>query len=365
VSLLRGVQASIRLSGRRLLSRFVLTVGVLLAMASLVAIWVGVPLYAESASSRLLSTEVGESEADSVPFGYLFSFNRLSSETQRWAEIDALNEFFEVDDTSFGSEVREQRRVVETLSFDVYLGADVRPGADDRRLDRLNFSAVDTLDVPGFTLTSGQLPVPSAGDSGPVDVLISDELSATLGIDAGQQLLLVNPRVEAESAEWLREIRGSGTWTTSNEVVSPESRFLRTGSVRDSLLVSEETIERFVAPLDDASISSARWLILLDPARVTTDNVDELLSRGDRVGREVNDVLPGARMVVSPESSLETYEVDVTRLNNGLRAFSIPTIAMLMAVARSSCVCDRGFCRSRHCRSHRANRNVHAAQHGG
>ena len=300
-------------------------------MASLVAIWVGVPLYAESASSRLLSTQVGDASADSVPFGYLFTFNRLSSETQTWDAIDELSDFLADGETSFGSAVRSQRRVSETLPFDLYAAGDLEVDGVDLRLERLSFSAVNTFDDPAFTLTSGQLPSDLSED-GPVEVLISDELSDAIGVSAGQDLVIVNPRATPEESNWSRPVRVSGTWAATIGDARADSRFFRSGAVRQSLLVPEATIEQFVAPLDSPTIAMAQWLVLLDPARVTTNNVDALVDRSDRLSREVDAVLPGVRMSVNPGASLEGYQSDVLRLNDGLRLFSLPTLAMLLAV---------------------------------
>lgn len=333
MSRLRAIRAALRLSTRRLRRRLGLTIGVVVAMASLVAVWVGVPLYAESASSRLLSQQVGDADADTLPFGYLFSFNRLSSGTQQWPVIDSLGSFLDGGDAAFGSSVMTQRRITETVQFDLYLDGDAEAGSDTRRLERIPFTAVNTFDDVGFQLTSGRQPEPAAPGDLTAEVLVSEGLSSSLGVSVGQELVVVNPRVGPESDAWSRRVRVAGTWESPSGSRSAESRFFRTGTVRNSLLVPEETIEQFVAPLDGASVTSAQWLVLLDPSRVTTGNVDALLARSDQLNREVDGVLPGARMVISPESSLENYQTDVLRLDEGLRTFSIPTLVMLLFVA--------------------------------
>ncbi len=326
-----AVGAALYLSARRIRSHAVVSIGVVISMASLVAVWVGVPLYAEAASSRLLSTQVDSASADSVPFGYLFTFNRLSSQTQTWESITELSNVLDDGESSFGSEVQGQRRVAETLPFDVFATADLDIDDEDLRLDRLPFTSLNTFADPAFMLTSGREPM-DASDSGRAEVLISDELSDELGVVAGDDLVIVNPRTTPESADWSRPIHVAGTWRTTPGDQSAEGRFLRSGAVRTSLLVTESTIENFVAPLDSASIASAQWLVLLDPARVTTNNVDALVERSSQLSRQVDAVLPGARMSINPGSSLQTYQTAVGRLNDGLRSFSIPTLVMLFAV---------------------------------
>lgn len=326
-----GVRASLRLSRSRLRSRLALTIGIVIAMASLIAIWVGVPLYAESASSRLLSARVDDSSAESVPFGYLFSFNRLGSQTQTWESIDELSSFFSDGEALFGSPVQNQRRVAETLPFDLFAAGDLDVDDEDVRLERLPFTTINAFDDPAFTLTTGSLPAPATSDA-LAEVLISDELSGAIGVSAGDDLIIVNPRTAPENANWSRPIRVSGTWTSTPGDQSAEGRFLQTSAIRQSLLVPETTIEQFVSSLDPQTIAAAQWLVLLDPSQVTTDSVDELVDRSDRLSREVDEVLSGTRMSISPGVALETYQDDVLRLNSGLRSFSIPTLVMLLAV---------------------------------
>ncbi len=332
---MRALRAALRLSSRRIRTNLAVSVGVVISMASLMAIWVGVPLYAEAASSRLLNTQIDEASGDSVPFGYLFSFNRLSSQTQTWDSVSELSDFLS-GRASFGSEVSGQHRVTETLPFDLFAAGDLdlnseSASGEDLRLDRLAFTSVNTFDDRAFTLTSGRHPSEDSATS-VAEVWLSDELSETLGVDTGDDLVIVNPRKTPEDPDWSSSIQVAGTWTATSGDQRSEGRFLRTGAVRGSLLVTETTMAEFVAPLDSASIASAQWLVLLDPGQITTDNVDALVERSNQLSREVDEVLPGTRMSINPGSSLQTYQDDVLRLNDGLASFSIPTLVMLFAV---------------------------------
>ena len=103
--------------------------------------------------------------------------------------------------------------------------------------------------------------------------------------------------------------------------------------MRQSLVVTEAGFKTGLAPLGDSMVSNAQWLVLLDSSTVTTDTVDALLGRTDDINRAVDDRLAGTRLLISPERSLVGYQDQVARVNNGLSAFSIPTLALVVFVA--------------------------------
>ena len=313
----------VRLSTRRVRSGFGLFLAGVIASAALVGLWVGIPLYAESATAALLNEQVGESEGDNLPFGYLFSFNRLSGGSRSWSDIEPVNNYLAEGDTPFGSSVGETRRFVQTVSFDAYLAEDV----DGERFGRLGFGSVNILDTD-IDIRAGRLPEATTG--GVVEAVLSEERANELGLSPGQQLRIEGAGVAGGQSPASVLVEIVGTWTSDRQ--TPQARFARSGTMRESLVISEAAMASELTDLGDEIISNTQWLVLLDAAMVTTDNVDALLARTDDINRAVDDRLSGTRLLISPEASLVGFQDQVVRLNNGLALFSIPTLALVIFV---------------------------------
>jgi len=327
VSRLNQLRSSIWLTFRRLRATWALSLAVVLSLSALIGVWVGIPLYAESASARLLSVEVDDAAADDVPFGYLFSYNRLSGGNQSWSDFEVLNQLIDGPDAPFGSNVSATRRLITSVTFDLIVPND----ADATVARGVSFASASGFDGAA-TLTQGRQALPARSLADPIEVMIDEDFAERNGISAGQRLQVLNRRVDLDDPNRAINIEITGLWAAP-EQADPESRFLRNGSLSGNLVVPEATISMVVDPLTDASLSNAQWLVLLDSSTVTTDSVDELLARTESINRRVDDALRGARLLVSPESSLENFQDDVADLNRGLTLFSLPTLALVVAVA--------------------------------
>ncbi len=321
---MRGVLAAMGLSARRMRVGLGWTIAVVLAMASLAAVWIAIPLYAESASSRLLGEQVDASETERTPFGYLLSFTRLTAGSRTWADFDELNRLLSDDGGPFGTDTESIHRITESAPFEIFLSGEAI-GADDVEfsLGRLAFTSVTDSDLASVTLTSGRLASEEPGLEGRVEVMVSDELAERFGVATGQRLTLVRSR-DGDPID----VVVVGTWEPP-EGVAASTRFVRSGTLRQSLLVPEATMSSVVDRSEDGAFTSAQWLVLLDSATMTTDRVDDLLARTESVARQVNDALGGTRLLITPETALETYQSDVASLNEGLRLFSLPTLVLV------------------------------------
>jgi len=316
---------------RSLRSSWALSLAVIVATAALVSVWVGLPLYAESASARLLSTQVSESAEEGVPFGYLFSYNRLSGGNKTLSEFGDLNQLLDGDDRPFGPNVRATQRVFRTVPFDLTLQADSEPTV----LDAAPFASMSTFDELA-TITEGRLAEPAAAGE-VVEVVIDQAYAENLDLGVGQRLTAINRRVELDDPRRFTEVVVVGLWAPPEATESgdpdPETRFLRVGELERKLVVPESTLANAIDPLTEATVSNAQWLALLDSSTITTDSVQSLLASTERINRQVDNRLRGARMLISPETSLQSFRSDVERLNRGLTLFSLPIIALTFSVA--------------------------------
>ena len=336
MSAVRQASAIGRFAARSLRSSLALTLASVVALGTLVGLWVGLPLYAESASARLLATEVDEAAADGVPFGYLFSYNRLSGGNKAWADFAELNALLDGDESPFATSVRLTQRVFTTVPFDL-----VDEVNGDERVENQAIASASFASMTGFDdladFTEGRAAQSAVDAGGPVEVVIDEAYAAETDLSVGQRLTILNRRADAGDPNRSLDIHIVGIWRPPGEQgdapADPESRFLRTGVLARALVVPESTIVSVIDPLGDATISNGQWLALLDSSTTSTDSIDALLADTERINRQVDQRLTGARLLVSPETSLEGFQDDVARVNRGLQLFSLPTIALTIAVA--------------------------------
>lgn len=314
---------------RGLRDAWALTLVVTVALAAWIGVWVGLPLYAESASARLLATEVNDAAGEGVPFGYLFSYNRLSGGDKPYGDFVALNELLDGESSPFGATVLAKQRTFTTVPFELQTDGGTEGSA---------FASLSSFGELA-TIVNGRMAQPAASPLvGPIEVVLDVAYAAELDVVVGETIAATNRRVELDDPRRSLEVTVVGLWEPAaapapGTPVDPLRRFLRTGTLERRMVVPEATLAQTIDLLTDASVTNGQWLALLDSTTLTTDGVQALLADTERINREVDDRLRGARLLVSPESSLETFQSDVARLNRGLRLFSLPTVALTLAVA--------------------------------
>lgn len=325
---LTALGGALRLTLRRTRATLGLTAAVIAAMAALVGVWLAVPFFAEPAAAQLLTEQIASD--DRAPFGYLYSFNRLASSTKTMAELEGVNAVLGGAESDFGTAILDERRLIETSSFQLFRTIEV--GADDpsTRLETLPFATSNNLDALAYT--QGRAPQPATDTARPVEVAISVSLGESLGVSLGEELTVINSRRPADSPEWSTELVVTGLWEPPPDS-GPAERFLRTGQMQRSLVVPEQTVLQVIDRLDPAVVSAAQWLVLLDPAKITTDQVDALVARTPGINRVVNDRLPGTRLLLDPADSLGGFQAQANRLETGLRVFSLPAVLLSVVVA--------------------------------
>lgn len=341
---LRQIRSSLWFTMRRLRSTWAITLATVATLTALIGVWVGLPLYAESASSRLLSLEVDDAASDGVPFGYLFSYNRLSGGNRTFDDFAPLNNLIDGDDSPFGPNVKTRQRLFITSPFSLIEGKTPTGTLTDEsptEIDTVSFASMSGFDERAMVV-QGRFARPAASLGEPVEVMVSQSYAEMFALAAGERLTVLNRQADAGAANRLIDVVITGLWAVPegfadtdnvNGVPDPATRFLRNSTMTTNLVVPEATLANVIDLLGDTMMSDAQWLVLLDSSSVTTDSVESLLARTGQINREVDDRLRGARLLVSPENSLQNFREDVARLNRGLRLFSLPTLALVIAVA--------------------------------
>jgi len=318
---------ALRLSLRRTRAALGLTAAVIVAMAGLAGVWMAVPLFSEPAAAQLLTEQIASD--DRTPFGYLYSFNRLSSSTKTMGELEGVSAVLGGAESDFGATILDARRLVETRGFQIFRTIAVGAGDPNDRLETLPFTTSNNLNE--MTFIQGRAPEPARDPGIPIEVAISATLAESLGVDVGEALTAINSRRSPDTQEWATDVIVVGLWEPPT-VAAPAARFVQSGQMVRSLVVPEQTFLATVDNLDPAVVSAAQWLVLLDPARITTDQVDALVARTRGINRLVNDRLPGTRLLMDPEDALGGFQLQANRLESGLRMFSLPAVLLSIVV---------------------------------
>lgn len=327
--------AGCELTLRRLRANWALPFATLVAMTTLVGIWAGLPLYAEAASKRLLAAEVEGSAAERVPFGYLFSYNRLSGGPKPWENLSPVDRFLFGDDAPFGSTVRASSRLIETQQFQL-----VRPvgnsGDDAEPIARFSLTSTGVFD-DAVEIVSGRAAVASTSSlTNGIEVVLEQSIADELGLRAGERLSLVNPRAAADDPVRVFDVTLTGTWALTDQTEGasspPEGRFARVPTVRNSLVVPEATMLQVIDPGIADAVANAQWLVLLEASSVGIGEVDRLVARTSQINRTVDELVPGTRLLASPEVPLRRYQQRVVSLERGLAAYSLPLLVLVLAV---------------------------------
>jgi len=324
--LVRRAVASLNLSARRLASSWALSLAVVTGVGALVAVWVAIPLYAESASSRLLALQVDDAADEGVPFGYLLSYNRLSGGNKAWSDFAPLSELVDDDGTSLGSAVRASQRLTTTIPFELRAVGEVAP--DDPLATNVSFVSLSSFDQLA-QISQGRLPAAVDTPGATIEVAIDEAFAGENALAVGDELLVDQQLRISITGIWRPPVGGGPLGTTASD---PTLRFLTNGSMTGSLVVPEASISEVLDPGVPNVLSNGQWLVLLESNTVTTDRIDGLLATARQLSRQVDDRLLGARVLVTPETSLEGFQDDVAELNRGLALFSLPILGLVLAV---------------------------------
>ncbi len=335
--LARAFFADLRLAAARLRAELFSTLALIVVLSPTVAVWLATPLYAESASTRLLAGRIGEQRVDGAserPFGYLLTYDRLAGGGTRSApEAQTVTDYL-LDDTTtpLGATLRDHRVLRSSQPVEVADPSDVGS------LGRLAVSSMNGFArgvqfvagaAPGVT-ADAQSENGAAADTGRIGAALRADLAAEFGWSVGQEFELFDPQARFAGGQETAQLVLSGIWEPLSEPLVAD-RFITAGNLNDSLVVQDAA---FVELFGDASVVSAvRWLLLLDADRVTTDDVDGLLRRGTSVGRDVEDLMRGTRVALDPADALADYQANVERLDQGLRNFALPALVLAMAIA--------------------------------
>lgn len=317
------------LTWKRLQARPIMTVAILLGLTVSVALMMSVPLYADAVNYRLLQERLAaQTERNSrPPFAYLYSYVGAWHDPVEQAAVEPITDYlFTSGADTLGLAAEEQVVHYETGDFRLF-PADVERVTDRKAgIDIFKFSYTSEL-ADHIEITAGSWPQAAAGND-VVEMILPEATAEMFELEVGQSYLTYDLRSSLGRPLTI-PVRLAGVWQPLDAddpfwLYAPEN-------YADRMSIAEGSwTDRIATTLSD-EIYLATWYLVLDGSRVTTAQVDRLMSGAEAVDRELTRLLPETEPLQSPAPPLAGYRRDARALTVQLLTFNVPTIALALA----------------------------------
>lgn len=327
----------LRVVGQRLLSHLALMLAIAAGFTVAVALVVAIPVYAEAVGYRILRDELSRDESGALRPPFAFMYRYLGSQTgvigvQDYAELDAYLQG--PVEQQLGLPITQRVRYVASDKLPMYPAS----GAGDP-LIWVNMAFATDFEQH-VEVVDGALPQFTA--DGPVEVLISEDLATRLGLQVGEEYLLLGPRTIAtanpapgeDSSQSAREqaamsvsIRIAGVWRPQD----PEDPywFYQPATLYETVFVPEQSFTERLSARNPHSVYVALWYLLADGSGIRSADVQGVRARIARSATEIGTLLAGTRLDISPAEPLGRHQEQVQRLTLILTVFSIPVLGLI------------------------------------
>lgn len=311
----------LRVVGRRLWSHLALMLAIAAGFIIAIGLTVSIPVYAEAVGYRILRDELAQGEAGSKrpPFAFMFRYLGSQSGPIEWRDYLPLDGYMRNDLANrIGLPVTGEVRYVSTDKAPLMPASGV-----GKPLIYVNTAFATGIDQH-IQIVDGAWPQVAAAD-GPIEVLISEDLSGRLGFQVGEEYLILGPPEQVADQSY--PIRIAGIWRP----IDPEDEywFYEPVTLYDTLFVPEETFTNRVAQVNPNAVYVALWYLVADGSGVRSADVPDVRARISRVGTEITTILPGSRVDISPAQALAEHQRQVRRLTLILTIFSIPVLGLI------------------------------------
>ncbi|MGQ9549294.1 MAG: ABC transporter permease, partial [Roseiflexus sp.] len=311
----------LRITGRRLWSHLGLMLAIAIGFVVAIGLTVSIPVYAEAVGYRILRDELAQGEAGSKRPPFAFMFRYLGSQTGviSWREYASLDEYMRI-------------QLADLLDLPIttgvrYVATDkaplLPPNGTGKPLIFVN-TAFATNFEQHIEIIDGAFPQPASAD-GPIEVLISEDLSGRLGFQVGEEYLILGP--QDRRVEQSYPVRIAGVWRVRDP--GSDYWFYDPITLYDTLFVPEESFRDRLTAINPTSIYVATWYMIADGSNVRSSDVPDVRGRINRIATDITTILPGSRIDISPAQALAEHQRQVQRLTLILTIFSIPVLGLI------------------------------------
>ena len=316
----------IKVAGQRQRSYLGLVLALLAGFVVAVALVVSIPLYADAVGYRILRTEL-QPDAEGTrrpPFAVMFSRTAASGNSIPIEQYQNADRYFvEAAPQDLGLPVDVMVRYATTDKLRLF----PPQASTDATAQEMTFVGIGFASDIGsrVDITEGALPQPSTDPKDPVEVMVYEGLADQLGVQPGEEYLVLE-RV-AEGTPLRLPVRIAGVWRPQDP--NDAYWFIRPQSLQDVLLLPEESFTARVLSQSNRAIYQTLWYLVLDGSAVRSRHVPALVSNLTTTLRRADLLLPEITMPVSPRDALEQQRVQSRLLIISLIAFSIPILGLI------------------------------------
>lgn len=315
----------IKVAGQRQRSYLGLVLALLAGFVVAVALVVSIPLYADAVGYRILRTELTpDSEGNTrPPFSLMFSRSAANNNPIAPDQYKTTDRYFvEAAPRDLGLPVDVMVRYATTDKLRMYPATVTDTSGQELTFVGVGFAS----DIESkIEITEGALPQASSDAQSPIEVLVYEGLADQIGVQAGEEYLVLE-RV-SEGTPIRIPIRIAGIWRAINP--ADTYWFIRPQSLQDILLLPEASFQTRVLSQGNRTLYQTLWYLVLDGSEVRSRHVPGLVANISTTLRRAALLLPDLTLPVSPRNALERQRVQSGLLVISLTTFSIPILGLI------------------------------------
>ncbi len=325
---LRHLLSLWKLAHRRLLAERALALALLAGWLAAVALIAAIPMYTDAINQALLRRELRAEQNSRRPsFAFLFHYTAGALAQARWDNYLALNQYLETrlaDELDLPLQTR--MHYVRSDLFQLYPAVGGHYNLSDDPLTRVDLGFIAESE-PHLELVEGQAPSPTWEPGQPLEVLLSQQLAADLGLQVGEEYAIFDPG-SSDRAAFTAFIRVAGIWRARDAgdpfwYIPPEA-FDRT------LLVSSGTYIGLLGNQIPRPLFDIGWYHVFDGGAVRAEDVAAFLQRVAAVETHIASLLPGAQLALSPTAALKRYQEAVSAQSVLILLLGLPMIGLVL-----------------------------------
>ena len=319
---------------KRLYSQRRLALLTTIGLTVAVGLTLSVPLYADAVYYRTLRTTLSGDdgqEAIRPPFAFMFRYVGSLYGPKEWSDLQQADHFLtHYGGAALGLPQQLLVRFFKTDNMGLFpAGTDSLYMDSQKSLAWVSFGTISDIDQH-VHLIEGEFPPAATGPvQGPVQVLMAEDLAATLGMHAGESFVGFADKAGPEGQKVQVPIEVTGIWEANDP--SEDFWFYRTTALAETLLVPEDTFVSQVVPRFKNPIYVGLWYLVMDGSGIHASDAGPLLGRIGSVRQTVFGMLPNLNLDISPEEPLQKYERSAALLTVLLYAFSVPIVGLILA----------------------------------
>jgi putative ABC transport system permease protein len=334
MAMLMRTWAIVVVAAKRLAAQRWLAMATVAGLVSALALVLSIPLYSDAVYHRILEQELTSSNSSDYvrrpPFVFMFRYIGAFHGPVDIEEVSQVDTYLSGPGMAqLGLPSQRLVRYVKTDNLRLFPTEDVAYADVTDPLDWVNLGFVSDIEEQ-ITILEGVFPADSTGNTGPIDILMSNRMADELGVQINEEyVVFYSSRTDEGRRTVQLPVRVVGIWQAADP--TSDFWFYNENALSDVLLVPESTYISRVAPAMARETYLALWYMVMDGADVSTADVGRLLWRISQVEQQASSLLTNTQLSVSPVDGLRRYQRSAGLLTTMLYAFSIPILGLLIA----------------------------------